>query len=41
LSKAAGMDLTDAASAITTAMNQMGISAKDATSIIDGLATGA
>lgn len=41
LSKAAGMDLTDAAGAITTAMNQMGISASEATSIIDGLATGA
>lgn len=41
LAKAAGMDLQDAAGAITTAMNQMGIEASDVTSIIDGLATGA
>ena len=41
LAKASGMDLVDAASAITTAMNQMGIEAKDAGMIIDGLSTGA
>ena len=41
LSKASGMDLVDAASAITTAMNQMGVEAKDAGMIIDGLSTGA
>lgn len=41
LAKASGMDLVDAASAITTAMNQMGVEAKDAGAIIDGLATGA
>lgn len=41
LAKASGMDLVDAASAITTAMNQMGIEAKDAGAIIDGLSTGA
>lgn len=41
LAKASGMDLVDAASAITTAMNQMGIEAKDASMIIDGLSTGA
>ena len=41
LSKASGMDLVDAASAITTAMNQMGVEAKDASMIIDGLSTGA
>ena len=41
LAKASGMDLVDAASAITTAMNQMGVEAKDAGMIIDGLSTGA
>lgn len=41
LAKASGMDLVDAASAITTAMNQMGVEAKDASMIIDGLSTGA
>lgn len=41
LAKASGMDLVDAASAITTAMNQMGVEAKDAGTIIDGLSTGA
>lgn len=41
LAKASGMDLVDAASAITTAMNQMGVEAKDASIIIDGLSTGA
>ena len=41
LAKASGMDLVDAASAITTAMNQMGIEAKDAGMIIDSLSTGA
>lgn len=41
LAKASGMDLVDAAGAITTAMNQMGVEAKDAGMIIDGLSTGA
>lgn len=41
LAKASGMDLVDAASAITTAMNQMGVEAKDAGMIIDSLSTGA
>lgn len=41
LAKASGMDLVDAAGAITTAMNQMGVEAKDASMIIDGLSTGA
>ena len=41
LAKASGMDLVNAASAITTAMNQMGVEAKDASMIIDGLSTGA
>lgn len=41
LAKASGMDLVDAAGAITTAMNQMGIEAKDAGMIIDSLSTGA
>ena len=41
LAKASGMDLVDAASAITTAMNQMGVEAKDTGMIIDGLSTGA
>lgn len=41
LAKASGMDLVDAAGAITTAMNQMGVEAKDAGMIIDSLSTGA
>lgn len=40
LSKAAGIEVEDAAKGITTVMNQMGVSAEEATGIINSLAAG-
>lgn len=40
LSKAAGIEVTDAAKGITTVMNQMGVSASEAGGIINSLAAG-
>lgn len=40
LARAAGIEVTDAAKGITTVMNQMGVSATEATGIINALASG-
>ena len=40
LARAAGIEVTDAAKGITTVMNQMGVSASEATGIINSLAAG-
>lgn len=40
LSRAAGIDVTEAASGLTTVMNQMGVSASEASEIINTLAAG-